>query len=395
MEHQESLDQVEKLILALENLCDINVDKMSTKDYNTVSYVKSCTGRPSLESYKVSKEDISEAVIDGVTYLGKRIAAEFKDYFDKLETTFTFFEMQSNDVLKIKKQLSNVSKNEQRDVVVDGTKYFYYGDKKQVKNTNEFKKEFKKIHTVLSSVNSELCRFLENDFLRSWKNLVSPIIGYDKIYMEYFSSLRDLMVTLESKSRNESSSNKSEEVIHYETSTYLGMSHFEYKLPNPNSYKLEWPETCRKTHKHFWAALWREDKFELKLFTNKVDLGKTNKNDVEEILEVIEKTIASYREMLSLKNKLSFIFTGFNMMSAVKIGLMSIVKVMLSNYRIMVRSSWMLNYFVGNMLAYTRGSISSGLTFCKDFLKAHPDLKSRISTESIHLKKEGYSVLKF
>jgi hypothetical protein len=325
----------------------------------------------SLESRNIAQEGIG----DIIKSIGQRVSAEFKDSIDRIEYFYTIFQLEKEKSLKARQALSRMDSKEERNVFLPATKFTMYGDKKVVSFIEEYSKQAQIAVNALSAVNNNLTVFLEDDFMKSWKNLVSPIIGYDKVYMEYFNNLRSLLTTLEKATHCQKS--VTEQKTEYISMSYLGLSHFEFKLPNEKTYDINDPDSCRKVHQHFWASLWREEKFETKLFKDRVAFYSVNKKQIEQLLNELDSLIDSYDGLLGLKQKLSHTFSSFiasDNMQAPALG-----AALLSNYRIMSRTAWLLNYLTGNCFAYSRGLSNHMLHVATEFVDAKPNRAAKES----------------
>lgn len=383
------IDELEKIIISLEGLLDIDQNKPTMKDYNKLAVFKSQCGFPALESMSVSKESIAGTISDGFKYLSKRLGGYIKDYFDRLESFYTFFELQSSKAANLKNELLHLKRGTKKSVHLPVNKYMMYGKKAVVINTTEYKKKYKEVCSVMGPVVNETATFLEKDLFRSISNLFSLVNGsYDESFMSYFSSMHALVDTVK-KSTN-ATGVQSGDKTEYHSDTYLGMSHFEFKMPSKNSFDIRNPSTCRKVAGHFWTSLWREEKFELGLFQDKVLFEMTDR-DCNDILEDSLALISNYQKALSFRTKLSHMLNIFVINDSIySMFTLDVLKYLLSNYRIMVRAAWMIEMFIGNVFTYSRGVVGSGLNVVEKYLNTKD---YSVSTESANLYHGGYTVV--
>lgn len=326
-------------------------------------------------SFTVSKEGILDAITYGVSRIGKRIAATIKDDIDRLEYFLTFCELQSNLLNELRYKIDGIPNGHHR-ISVPTTKYVRYGADQYIDSLSSYLNAYDEVIKVMNEVNMELGVTLKDDFAQSLKTLISPITGYDKEYMVMYKRLESLIITIRNATQAKSY-NSDEEYHEFRSKTYLGLSHFEFKTPQEKYIKPQDVDVARRNHKHFYAALWRENKFETDLTNRNVEWEDINKEDIKRLVDITQSAISKYDKLSDVKSKLSVYGAAMVFRDAIVSAVLPIYwwKALLGNYRIMVRTSTILANMTAGCFNFTRGNIDK----CLQIIEKATEIRANVS----------------
>jgi len=372
----EDFQEVERSLVVLEHLIDVSEIIKAKKHISTedLAFVRICNEMavagtmssadqllPSMESWSspvVATEAIMEDVTSAIKRIAQYIGYVFKRTADSYQYHFTMFERQSSAVATARYNIKNSSASK-FSIATKDSKYMHYGNSEKVKDFRQYLDKFKEVSEFCTKYNSASADFLKRDFMQSWKNLVSPLTGYDEKYLELFTSLKDFIESVTAISSTTRTGKMGEAEI-LRTPNYLGMSHAEICQPAKGSYDIKYAESCRRVHKYFAVDFIRDDKFETSFFKNTVVFDNVAKADILKALDLCDEIIQAYRKHLDLTTRLSQMGSSYVMLDAINTALYPPAwwKACLSNYRIMVRMSSIMTAMIEGAFVYARGNVA-------------------------------------
>lgn len=360
MSASQHIDELESAISSLEQMCLL----ASTKDYNlnSLNIHRVRLNMPALEGMSVSREGVVDSISSGLKKLASMVSTFAKDSLDKLESIITFTSFQRERIDSVRNKIKNINSQQKRSVRVKETKYLLYGDKQPVKNTTDYITQFSKAVKTLSEVNSQNKNHITHLIIAN----TDASKGIEETYLDFFHSLKS-MTDVAAKHIDVQTTEKDIRKTFLVSKNMLGMSNIEVKFPNKETYDIQDTSSLYDVHKHFWITMNRNEKIELSMFKDKVNL-EMNSAQALEILKLCEDLIGTYEFMMSFKTKLVKMINS----AIIDINMVlptSLVFIFFSSFRLMVRSSYTTRDYLNNCFMYSKGLTDSAISIVENYSK--------------------------
>ena len=193
---------------------------------------------------RIAKESLLEDAKDAIVAISSKLGHFIKETVDHMQYQTVLFDTQRRALLDIKELLKSNSSNVSKEFTVSVNKYMMFGSHQVPKTFSEYKKEYIKTMSIMKGFLDACDKFQKDDFLQSFKVLVSLVSGYDKKYEELWSNLFEFVTSIQ-KATN-AKPYHSTNVVRYRTENLLGMSRIEFKLPARNTYDDKFIRTTKK-----------------------------------------------------------------------------------------------------------------------------------------------------
>lgn len=387
MNNELELNNLERSVIVLENLVNIAQvieakKSISAEDRQLIRIATemavagtdqsgSCLipGLENINNPNIALENVIDNIKDSLTLVGSHIGHYFKKELDHLEAFYTFFQMQSNKILDLKRKL-NTKSFKNVSISIDGSKYLQYDDYQNVKDFHDYYNQFVKMAMFTRDFNKLSAEFVKKDLMSSFKTLVSPITGYDDNYREMFESTMNLCNNA-SKLHGVNKIGETGKHIDFHSDTFLGMSHLEVKIAKKDTFDMKYTDSLKSVVNNYYMTFVREDKFQIETFKRNVILDNVNSNDLHKLLDRAEEMIESYEQGLALRNKLSNIGATHVITDAVFSAVYPLRwwVFLLASYRLLVRNSMIIYNTQDSAIVFSRGNIGKLMAITERALK--------------------------
>lgn len=315
---------------------------------------------PSLEDYSdvnIACEGLLDVIIRSLHAIAQSLVQSIRSYVDQVQASWVMFELQSNKLNSIKKNLTGQVKPE---VKVKKGKYLMYGKGHMVKDIPEYTKHYVEAMGDMKQLLTLVAVLQEKDFMQSLKTLISPITGYNKKFMEMFKTFYKFLQGV----RDITFYRPGVIPGRYVSDSYLGLSHIMVSQPDTivNDDNIQ---MCKRVFDEFEVAFVRDSKFEIETLHSSVVLSGVNVNDVHKLITSTEEVILAYKRLMTLTNRLSNLGArnmafDYAMTTIDSRGIAS-AKLLLDNYRLLAKTSVVISNTTNTAFNFTRGNIAKCL----------------------------------
>ena len=387
----ENFNEITRTISALESVLDIcdhvkDKNNISTEEYNIINIalenmVADTDYRPKhlmpgVERWteNVSLEEVTEAVERNVESISSRFSNLIRVLTDSLDLISGFIGREETTIKNLKKEVSS-SNIKNATIEIKDSKYLRYGDdNNQVTTGAEYSSVFKTDMGKLNGVLKVVSKFQRDSLFISWKTLVKVLS--DKKLTENYKLVYDLVTSIRNelgmKKVSSSSGFFSPDMETFLSEHLLGMMTVSVRLPEEKPTSNPSVEYIKKVASHINVTTNRDNIFNSSNSSGLFDITGIDKKNLMELLDTSEETIKAYKPFLKVANIIAnkgstLIINSFaREMITNKI---SLLRLLLSNYRLMLAIST-IDYAISTQIfAHARGNIKEAIKFTKEALE--------------------------
>lgn len=306
---------------------------------------------------RLAKESLLEDAKDAIVAISSKLGHFIKQTVDHMQYQTVLFDTQRRALLDLKELLKSNSSSVSKEFTVSVNKYMMFGSHQVPKTFSEYKKEYIKTMDIMKGFLDACDKFQKDDFLQSFKVLVSLVSGYDKKYEELWSNLFEFVTSIQ-KATN-AKPYHSTDVVRYRTENLLGMSRIEFKLPARNTYDDKFVDTKKKVQHNLGAAFKRTEKFELGVGEDKVVFKDADINSLVEMCDVSINVSESIRKLYGDINRFSDLGAVYVTVDYFAHAFFPITwwHFLLASYRLVVQTSFILLDNTASAFNFSRGNI--------------------------------------
>lgn len=382
IEQQDMLDNAERSMVVLEQLCEMqtllkNGNTLSDRDLSFIKIAAEMavagTGYssnnllPGLESWSsvdIATERLESTLSSSIGRYVNMIGNWIKTNDSHLQYFFTLFERQaqslSEETYRIKKLGNKIT------VSASNSKYMKYGEIKQIETSSEYLSEYNKMADIVIPFIKYSKEYGEKDLFSSFKTLVSPITGYSENFWRMYKEI-DKFVMRVKDLKNIKEIIKNKEYSEYSSGSLIGLSRLNITLPTIKPENIDDIKLARRVVSELNVKFFRDSKYDLSRFVS----GKTTLENMDRsaFLNLHEKSleiIDGYKSMMSFSNRLSAY--GANMSKNNAMAYASngfILPFILSNYRMLLKSSSIVLNTTADLFTYSRGNVAKLIELSK------------------------------
>ena len=320
---------------------------------------------------RLAKESLLEDAKDAVVAISSKLGHFIKESVDHLQYQLVLFDTQRRALLNLKDKLTNKSCVVSKEFTVSVNKYMMYGHHQVPKTFSEYKKEYMKTMTTMKGFLDACDKFQRDDFLQSFKVLISLVSGYDKKYEELWSNLFEFVTSV--KKATHANSYSSGGVIKYRTDNLLGMSRIEFKLPAPNTYDDKFVDSKKKVQHNLGCYFQRTEKFELGIGDDKITFKDADVKGLIEMCDISLEVSDSIRKMYQDLNRFSDLGAVYVTVDYFAHAFFPITwwHFLLASYRLVVQTSFILLDNTASSFNFSRGNIDKFVRNTKKNIAIH------------------------
>ena len=382
----DNLERSIDVISALESLRESFVSKqqLSTDEIKLINiaaemavagtYTKPNSIIPAMEAYRdISLEELDDVIKNALSGVLNSLGNLIKKEIDYTQASWTLIQFQNNRSDRLRARLNNITTNRSVSFNVLATKNTRYGNTVTVRDAKDYLKQFKETASFTSDLLSNVGKLAKGDLFSSLKTLVSPITGYDKNFKNMFVALSEC-INKATKLKGLKLIGTIDEVSEYHSDVKLGMSHLEINIPKASNYDTTNVSSMRLVYEDFYMTFVRDEKFRVPFTGKHILFDNVDKHYVEQLLDAADVSIMASRNFNTLVRMLSTdgarMVVGDAVVTILTLNILSgILKLMLSNYRLMLRTSMVIYNTNSSTFNFTRGNTAKALSICESAIK--------------------------
>ena len=306
---------------------------------------------------RLAKESLLEDAKDAVVAISSKLGHFVKESVDHLQYQLVLFDTQRKAILNLKEHLSSKSCVVSKEFTVSVNKYMMYGSHQVPKTFSEYKKEYIKTMTTMKGFLDACDKFQKDDFLQSFKVLISLVSGYDKKYEELWGNLFEFVSSIQKATNAKSYYNG--DVVKYRTENLLGMSRIEFKLPARNTYDDKFVDSKKRVQHNLGAYFQRTEKFELGIGEDKIVFKDADIKGLIEMCDISLEVSNSIRKVYGDMNRMSDLGAIYVTVDYFAHAFFPITwwHFLLASYRLVVQTSFILLDNTASGFNFSRGNI--------------------------------------
>lgn len=382
IDQQDMLDNAERSMIVLEQLCDMQalIKNGNTLTDRDLSFIKIAaemavagTGYssgsllPGLESWDSANIAIERLESTLSTSIGRyinMIGNYFKTSDSHMQYFFTLFERQavalSEETYRIKKLNNKIT------VTASNSKYMKYGEVKQIESSSEYLFEYNKMADIVIPFLKYSQEYGEKDLFSSLKTLVSPITGYSENFWRMYKEI-DKFVTRVKALKNIKETIKNKEYSEYSSGSLIGLSRLNITIPTVMPDNIGDVRIARKVISELNVKFFRDSKYDLNRFVSgRTTLENMDRNGFLNLHEKSLEIIDGYKKMMSFSNRLSaYGASSVKVDGVAKITGGAFLPFILSNYRMLLKSSSIVLNTTADLFTYSRGNVAKLIELSK------------------------------
>ena len=384
----ESIDSMERTIVALESVLDIcshvqNKSSISVEEHaiinialenmvaNTPYQPKHLI--PGLEEWKenISIEEVTDAVERNINSVSSLFSKILVNLTANIKAIGAFINLHKSKTKKLKEQ---ISKSDIKDATIElkDSKYWRYGDNNsQIQTGAEYSDVFKTDMGKVSDVLDIVSKFQKDSLFISWKTLFKVLS--DKKIKENFDILYNLITKTKDAldMKKVKSYSNFVDVDEYSSGHLLGMSAFLVYLPSKKEFNKESIQSVKNTLDYFDLIKTNDNIFASSITGGKFEVTGIDNKQLTIIADSSLEVIDAYKQLMKFSNKFSNFGSGIfvnDFLIGTSVNL-PLLRLFLSNYRLVLKMA-SIDVFVSNELYfYAKGNVKHANRFIENALK--------------------------